>query len=107
MGILDFISEITSAFSITAVDADAPQADETSGSENQDEGEEKDVNSEDDGEEQGSEEQEEEEEEEEEPEDIKQKLEEGKANSFASKWHPPGNVGYIHYLEATVCQVHN
>ena len=82
MGILDFISEITSAFSITPVDADAPQADETSGSGHQDEVEEKDVNSEDDGEEQGSEEQEEEEEEEEEPEDIKPKLEEGKANSF-------------------------
>ena len=89
MGILDFISEITSAFSITPVDADAPRAtDPTSASENQGEGEEKDVNSkeensEDGGEEEGGEEQEEEEEEEEEePEDIKPALEEGKSNSL-------------------------
>jgi ubiquinol-cytochrome c reductase subunit 6 len=90
MGILDFIADITSAFSVTPVDADAPQADKsadrTSGSENQDEGEEKDVNSkeensEDGDEEEGGEEQEEEEEEEE-PEDIKQQLEEGKSNSL-------------------------
>jgi hypothetical protein len=88
MGILDFISEITSAFSVTPVDADAPQADEqTSGSENQDEGEDKGVDSkeenpEDGGEDESSEEEqeEEEEEEEEEPEDTKPKLEEGKSN---------------------------
>lgn len=83
MGILDFISEITSAFSVTPVDADAPQADQTSGS---DESEEKDVNSKEenseDGGEEGDEEQEQEEEEEEEPEDIKPKLEEGEFNTL-------------------------
>lgn len=84
MGILDFISEITSAFSVTPVDADAPQADNSA---DQDESEEKEVNSkeensEDGGEEENDEGQEEEEEEEEEPEDIKPKLEAGKTSVF-------------------------